>query len=109
VFENILINSIRFNFNNTIEIVIKVSRIEEKGINYCKMEFIDNGIGIEDSRKNIVFSRAFQNGNNVLGIGLGLSLVNKIIQVYRGQIWVEDKVKGDYSKGSNFIILIPEV
>ena len=42
-------------------------------------------------------------------MGLGLSLVKKIIQKYEGKVWVENIVKDDYSKGSNFIILIPEV
>ena len=41
-------------------------------------------------------------------MGVGLSLVKKIIKKYNGKIWVEDKVKGDYTQGSNFIILIPE-
>ena len=41
-------------------------------------------------------------------MGLGLSLVKKIIESYHGQIWVEDRFEGDYSKGSNFIVLIPE-
>ena len=38
--------------------------------------------------------------------GALLSLVKKILDGYNGKIWVEDKVKGDYSKGSNFILLI---
>ena len=29
--------------------------------------------------------------------------------IFKGEIWVEDKIKGDYTKGSNFIILVPEV
>jgi len=41
-------------------------------------------------------------------MGLGLSLVKKIIDSFNGKIWVEDKVKNDYSKGSNFTILLPE-
>ena len=41
------------------------------------------------------------------GMGLGLSLVKKIIENYNGQIWIEDKVKGDYSQGTNVILLIP--
>jgi len=39
----------------------------------------------------------------------GLSLVKKILTSYNGEIWVENKVQGDYSKGSIFIILIPEI
>lgn len=40
-------------------------------------------------------------------MGLGLSLVKLIIEKYNGQIWVENKIKGDITKGSNFIILLP--
>lgn len=42
-------------------------------------------------------------------MGLGLALVKKIIDNYNGKIWVEDRVKGDHSKGNNFVLLIPEV
>ena len=41
-------------------------------------------------------------------MGLGLSLVYKIVHSFNGKIWVEDRVEGDYTKGSKFIILIPE-
>ncbi|MFW9876595.1 MAG: hypothetical protein ACFFG0_26160 [Candidatus Thorarchaeota archaeon] len=39
---------------------------------------------------------------------VGLSLVKKIIKGYSGKIWIEDKVVNDYTKGSNFIVLIPQ-
>ncbi|MFW9945657.1 MAG: ATP-binding protein [Candidatus Odinarchaeota archaeon] len=39
-------------------------------------------------------------------LGLGLSLVKKIITTFNGSIWVEDRIKGNYKKGSNFIILL---
>jgi signal transduction histidine kinase len=41
-------------------------------------------------------------------MGLGLSLVSIILNSYHGHITVEDKVKGDYTQGSNFIVYIPE-
>lgn len=41
-------------------------------------------------------------------MGIGLSLVKKIIKDYNGKIWIDDKVKNDYTKGSNFILMIPE-
>ena len=107
VFENIIINSIRHNRHDNVEIIIKISYLKENGINYCKMEFIDNGIGIEDIRKNEIFYRASQDKKKIYGIGLGLTLVYNIIKTYKGKIWVEDRVKGDYSRGTNFIILIP--
>ncbi len=108
-FENILINSVRHNENPVIEINIKISKEKREDHNFLKIEFIDNGIGIEDSRKKIIFQRGFTGDKSIFGMGLGLSLVSIIIERYKGEIWVEDRVKGDYSKGSNFIILIPEV
>ncbi len=36
------------------------------------------------------------------------SLVKRILKNYNGKIWVENRVKDDYSKGSNFNLLIPE-
>ena len=109
IFDNILINAVRHNQNSTVEIFINISNQEEKGINFIKMEFIDNGIGIDDSRKEIIFLRGSKEDKDLSGMGLGLSLVSKIIESYKGKIWVEDKIEGDYTKGSNFIILIPEV
>jgi signal transduction histidine kinase len=108
VFQNLIINSIRHNRNDKVEILIKISGLKENGITYCKMEVIDNGIGIEDIRKKEIFHRGSSERMHLYGIGLGLTLVNKIIEAYNGKVWVEDRVKGDYSKGSKFILLIPE-
>ena len=109
VFENILVNAIKYNENPTVEILVKISKEKIQSINYLKMELMDNGIGIDDSRKNFVFQRGYSEKKSVHGMGMGLSLVKKIIDTYNGKIWVEDRVKGDYTKGGNFIILIPEV
>ena len=108
VFENILINAIRYNDNQIIEILIKISKLQKDRNNFLKLEFIDNGIGISDNSKKIIFQKGYKKEKQSKGMGLGLSLVTKIIESYNGQIWVEDKVSGDYTKGSNFIIIIPE-
>ncbi|MFX1365971.1 MAG: PAS domain S-box protein [Promethearchaeota archaeon] len=106
VFENILINSVRHNKNDVVEIIIRTSQVDQDGTTYCKLEFIDNGIGIEDERKESVLTRGDPNSKTTYGMGLGLSLVKKIIETYGGKIWIEDKVKGDYSKGTNVILLV---
>ncbi len=108
VLENIMLNAIKHNKNLVVEIMIRISKIEKDGINYYKFNFIDNGMGISDDRKEKIFQRGFMEDKSLRGMGLGLSLVKKIIDSYNGQIWVEDKVQGDHSKGSNFIIFIPE-
>ncbi|MFX1391162.1 MAG: ATP-binding protein [Promethearchaeota archaeon] len=107
VFENILINAVRHNNNSQIDIDINISEEEKENNQYIKMEFRDNGLGISDYRKNSIFERGTRKSQKSKGMGLGLSLVKKIIDSYEGEIWVEDRIKGDYKKGSNFIILIP--
>ena len=109
VFENILNNAVKFNDKPHIELLIIISKIQKKGIKYIKFEFLDNGIGIPDDRKDTIFQRDHEKEQSIQGMGLGLSLVKKIIEIYKGEIWIENKAKGDYSKGSNFILLIPEV
>jgi len=109
VFENILINAIRHNKNPLVKITIRISKYKKNSTNYFKIEFLDNGEGIDDNRKKIIFHRGNAKKGSVPGMGLGLSLVNVIVESYNGEIWVEDRIKGDYTKGSNFVLLIPEV
>jgi len=108
VFENILTNAIIHNNNPIVEVLLKISKEQKEGVKFLKIEFIDNGNGIEYARKEEIFQRGFKKDKSVSGLGLGLSLVKKIVTNYNGYIWVEDKVQKDFLKGSNFIILIPE-
>ena len=108
IFENILINAIKYNENLTVEISIKLFR-EHKDIGeFIKLEFVDNGIGISDKKKEIIFEKNNRRYKGMKGMGLGLSLVKKLIDSYNGYIWVENRVSEDYSKGSNFVILLPK-
>jgi PAS domain S-box-containing protein len=109
VFENLLINSLRHNSNINVEICVKTSKISENNKKLIKFEFKDNGPGISDERKEIIFTRRKGFNNKASGMGLGLSLVKKIIDSYNGKIWVEDRITGEFAKGSNFVFLIPEV
>ncbi len=107
VIENFLFNAIMHNKNETIEILIQALRYKINQTPYIKIEFIDNGVGIPDTRKQEIFITR-EEEESKFRTGLGLSLIKKIIENYEGKIWVEDRIKGDHSKGSNFIILIPE-
>ncbi len=109
MFENILINAVKYNENPKVEITVKISKEQEEGINYLKMEFLDNSIGVDDFRKKLIFLKGHIEGKGVHGLGVGLSIVKKITESYNGKIWIQDRVKGDHSKGSNFVLLLPEV
>jgi len=108
IFENILYNAVYHNENNIINITVNVSKISKDNANYVRFEVLDNGLGIPDSMKGNIFSREYKKGEIPTGIGLGLLLVKRIIEKYNGEISVEDRIIGDHSQGSKFIILIPE-
>ncbi|TFG14274.1 MAG: PAS domain S-box protein [Promethearchaeota archaeon] len=108
VFENLLINSVKYNNNNSVLIHIKISKEIQDDIKHIKLQFIDNGIGIPDFRKETIFQRTLNEDNSVKGMGIGLSLVRSILSSFNGHISIEDKEPGDYTQGCNFIIYIPE-
>ena len=109
IFENLLINALNYNDKPKVEILIKVSKELQKNMNFIKFEFMDNGIGISEEKKKVIFHERFNKEKGSRGMGFGLTLVKKILESYGGKIWVEDRVKGDYTKGANFIFLIPDI
>lgn len=61
----------------------------------------DNGIGIPENMYERIFEPNFTSKNS--GMGLGLSMVRKMIEDYKGEI----SVKSEVEKGSTFIITLP--
>ncbi len=109
-FENILLNGYLHNDSDNINFWVLASNIRKKGgEDYAKIEFKDNGIGIKDERKNSIFQRNFKKKGDSGGMGIGLSLVKKIIENYGGEISVQNRVKEDYKKGTNIVILLRKV
>ncbi len=107
IFHNLLINAVKYNRSSIIKIEINIQYYYNKSSSYCRLEFIDNGIGIEDNRKEPIFHRIKKQEEDLSGMGLGLLLVKKIIDLYNGKIWVENRIKDDFSQGSKFIIVLP--
>jgi signal transduction histidine kinase len=105
LFENLLMNAIKHNDSFQVEITINV--LKKKKENQVRLEFIDNGIGISDQKKKTIFLSNSKKTSSRGGMGLGLSLIKKILKIYKGDIWIENRVKGDYTKGSKFVIELP--
>jgi PAS domain S-box-containing protein len=108
VFENILHNAVKHNKNSIIEIQVNILKEVQDKINFIRLEFIDNGLGIPDAQKLTIFQKGTLESSSFNRLGLGLSLVKKLVESYQGKIWVEDRVKENHKKGSKFIILIKE-
>ncbi|MBD3215759.1 MAG: hypothetical protein GF311_24315 [Candidatus Lokiarchaeota archaeon] len=108
LFDNILMNAVKYNDQEIVKIIIRVGRKIQSDTAYIRVEFLDNGIGIRDKKKKDIFKVKNQKDQAHAGMGIGLSLVKRIVTILNGEIWVENRVQGDYTKGSNFILLIPE-
>ncbi|WP_230742074.1 PAS domain S-box protein [Methanooceanicella nereidis] len=108
VFTNIISNSIRHS-TGPLAIGVQMSKIQEGETEYCKVEIEDNGPGIPDDVKDRLFDRMRKREAKIAGKGLGLYLVKALIESFDGKILVEDRVKGDFSRGCKFIVLLPAV
>jgi len=106
--ENILINGALHNESDMNRIEINVSEVYKDAEKFVKLEFKDNGIGIIDERKKAIFERNYNKDKSTGGMGIGLSLVKTIINSYDGQVKVDNRVMGDHTKGSIFIILLKQ-
>jgi len=104
----ILLNACVHNYNERIQIWIDLSKVQNEEQNFIKIQIKDNGIGVSDKRKNEIFEKIYQKDSSKVGSTSSLLIVYEIIQIYDGKIWIEDRVEGDYKKGSNFIILLRE-
>jgi hypothetical protein len=72
-----------------------------------RIEISDKGPGIPEQLKEFVFKRTGRPEAQIVGRGLGLTLVDNIVRNLEGEIWVEDRVKGDSTKGAKFVCLLP--
>ena len=74
---------------------------------FIQISVEDDGIGIPSHELSKIFERFYQVQSHLTrkhgGMGLGLSVTKSMVEMHKGQIWVES-VEG---KGSKFFILLP--
>ena len=42
------------------------------------------------------------------GMGIGLTLIHTLTKSFNGSLYIADRIKGDHTKGTNFILVFPE-
>jgi K+-sensing histidine kinase KdpD len=67
----------------------------------------DNGPGITDEMKSKMFSRLDCEDKKTLSKGLRLCLIKSLVDIFNGNIRVEDRVTGDYKNGVKFVVMLP--
>jgi PAS domain S-box-containing protein len=106
VFSNIVDNAIK-HANDKPVVEIRLEEVDECDETLYMVTIEDNGPGVPDALKDQVFDRFRRGDTRAKGRGLGLYLAKTLVESYNGRTWVEDRVPGDYAKGSKFIVLLP--
>ena len=70
---------------------------------YIEIVFKDNGPGIDQENMENIFKPFYTTKNQGQGLGLGLTICQKIVSRYQGVISVESSI----GQGSKFIIKFP--
>ncbi|TFG66374.1 MAG: GAF domain-containing protein, partial [Anaerolineales bacterium] len=100
---NILDNSVKFSPDGG---VITVHAVSEE--TYVHMTFSDQGIGMDERRLSRIFDTFYQiDGSSTRrfgGLGLGLAVVNRVVESHQGKVWVESEL----NNGSIFHVLLPQ-
>jgi two-component system phosphate regulon sensor histidine kinase PhoR len=98
---NLLNNAIKYNIPGG-KVIIRVYQEGAQAI----MEFEDTGRGIPADSMPHIFDRFYRvpyQEETIIGSGLGLTIVKRIVENHQGEIKVQSKV----GEGSRFIVYLP--
>ena len=103
LFDNLLTNAIKYNRQGG-KICVSLDQDSE----FIFTRITDTGVGISHQSLKEVFTRHFQEKTkplgNAKGLGIGLSLVQEIVKLHRGDIQIESEL----GKGSTFTVKLPK-
>lgn len=103
VFDNLLKNSIIHNDSPTPRTVVSAAVDGDA----ATVRIADNGPGIPDERKDEVFEKGNKGGHSD-GSGIGLYLVETLVEQYGGTVEIEDRVGADGTvDGAVFVVRLP--
>jgi len=102
VLVNLISNAVKFTQSKDIAVIEVGNRVEEnKNIYYVR----DNGIGFDSRQADKLFApfNRLPEAMKFDGTGIGLSIVERIINRHGGQVWAE----GSANEGATFYFTIP--
>lgn len=89
VVNNLVENAVKYSETSTS---VVIGMTDDDGHVYLTVA--DNGIGIADSEKERIFGKFYRVGNEdtrrTKGTGLGLYIVKRVVEIYRGEISITD-------------------
>lgn len=103
LFDNLLTNAIKYNRQGG-----KIGVTLHQDPEYAYAQVTDTGVGISHQSLKEVFTRHFQEKTkplgNAKGLGIGLSLVQEIVNLHRGKIHLDSEL----GRGTTFTVMLPK-
>lgn len=98
ILNNLLSNAVKYTPEG--EILLTLSSVYDKGINYTEIRVSDTGYGISPDDLPRIFDRYYQSRNSyqASGTGIGLALVKSLADLHKGILSVDSKE----GKGATF-------
>jgi PAS domain S-box-containing protein len=87
LFQNLISNAIKFNDKEKGLVEINVKEAES----HYEFSVKDNGIGIDKKYHNNIFNIFHSLNKSNESTGIGLSIVKKVVDFYKGEIWLESE------------------
>jgi signal transduction histidine kinase len=101
---NLLVNAIKYNESDPPQVDVRFAVRNRQ----LRIDFIDNGIGIDRRESRKIFKRFYQagrpDGSQPRGSGLGLNLVQHIARLHKGRVEAANR---DDAQGSVFSLVLP--
>jgi PAS domain S-box-containing protein len=105
-FSNVVENAIKHS-EGPLTINVDITKAIEGAREYYRVVVEDTGPGVPDTLKGTIFNFIYDNTMKASRRGLGLNLVKTIIELLNGNVWVEDRVTSDPTRGAKFVIMLP--
>lgn len=107
VFQNLFVNAIKYCHRDKVEIQIRYNGLVQRGIGeFAHLEISDNGPGVaavDRGRVFNMFSRGAGADRGADGLGIGLAIVQRIVELHQGSI----ELVSEPGEGARFIIYLP--
>ena len=109
LFVNLLNNAVKYDPHEEVEIDVTVNKVLDREHPAWKVCVADNGYGVPDDKKAMLFQKyvRLKHDTKISGSGLGLSICRALADKFSGRIWVEDRVPGKSDLGSRFCVVFP--
>jgi len=89
IVDNLMSNACKYTPAGSV--TLRLSHTSESGVPFTEISVSDTGLGMDSETLSHIFDRYYRDSNtaNRLGTGIGLALVYNLVELHRGEIFVE--------------------